>query len=1422
MSTYRPWHERSIFLSSTFHDMHAERDAFREIVIPGLAKRLRTERRRHHVREVDLRWGLDTFDIHDQEGKELKVLRFCLDLVRRSKPLMVVLLGDRYGWIPPDDRLRRAAGRQGFRQDVAGKSITHLEIEYGAFNPGLEMEAFFYLRTPLPYDRMTEVERALYSDEHHPDPAVRARAPKLAALRSQITTEIPPTRWRRYSPTWDGETRRVTGLEGWAQQVEEDLWTVLEEETRFVLAETSDGETAESRVLDAFVEDRARGAIGHGAILADCVETLAGLPGRPDVVSVQGEAGSGKSTLFARTLRAVTGTDVVTLPVSIGISPDSARVDGFLKTWIRDLSAQAGRPVPENLDAPASNLPRLFGERLGEVARTRRVALLIDGLDLLPAARGERLFWLPRPLPGNVCLMVTSSNAGVDPALETLGTVWSLTLEGLSPEEGAQCMRAHAERLNKELNPRIVAALSRKRLASGDHPAGNPLWLRTALELLMTLGEEEFLTPGQGGAVNPEQRLLDLLMETVEALPPSLEGLFSTLLAHAERAYGTDPVRFILAYLVCSVDGLGMRELRYLIERHSIAEWVAADVEGLRYLLAGQLAQRGEGERLRLLHREFQEAVRTRYLADSSLEQALHKALADLMGLQSIHDPGANGPVMIHLLAAGNPLDTLRRYAHLHGDAEQGAANEALAAQVIAGMGIGQNPGLDAVSRLFDPDRWFKDVEATSELHQISRDAYDDLMKDAQLANVVDQVCNLLVPRLRGTLPSEDIRRLLGPIRPQLQDRVRNAGSECRCRDASLQYHRLLQALCREDGDEAGELEHREALAGLLEGAPAGPWSGSSHSDLQAERLLEQAEAQWRAGRPEAAREALDAALSDASGGSHGPLFGDAPASARELHAAPKRKVAARHLHAALLVLSFDGDRGLGRAHLERALEVLEDLRGWAPYSVEGVELEVRARACLGRLLDGEDPVSSEDQYARAGSLLQELAMRGQASEQAERLAGKVDAWTVPRGGLFENFFGGIGRQQDWTEELDEWKQVADAVYQARDGLRGLAALGETLLRDGLPPMTPSGPGMRRPAPEPPPPPQPTTDLYSLFSEAAHAEDLDWDRARGKYLQLLSAADASDPWTMAEDGQMFPVAALLRSCSDSFKIRGERDITRQLLERAEELNTRLMEIIPDQPACLMELALNLKDLGCLCDEEGDRQEASRHHHRAIETLETLKGLDPDPTRGISTLLGTLLLAEGAGRHMAGEPGAIPLLERAAQELREQLGAVPEDVDATSRLAEVFDLLVLAQARDDRFDLALEAALQQVPLLEHLWRLDPSDPTRGLNLLMVLGRTGDIAMRVQRTDIGVDHLERASMLSQHPGMFEHLVPESLPSFIMPNDILGHIYMGSGQPELGNQKWKFCLQILAREVSRGGVLPPQMLARYHALQRHFGTG
>jgi hypothetical protein len=108
--------------------MHAERDYLRRVIFPELEERL--SQRRCHLEVIDFRWGIDSGSQAQEATNESLILKVCLGEIERTKPFFIGLLGDRYGWVPPDNLVMAIAREVGYERPVIGRSITELEIDF--------------------------------------------------------------------------------------------------------------------------------------------------------------------------------------------------------------------------------------------------------------------------------------------------------------------------------------------------------------------------------------------------------------------------------------------------------------------------------------------------------------------------------------------------------------------------------------------------------------------------------------------------------------------------------------------------------------------------------------------------------------------------------------------------------------------------------------------------------------------------------------------------------------------------------------------------------------------------------------------------------------------------------------------------------------------------------------------------------------------------------------------------------------------------------------------------------------------------------------------------------------------------------------------------------------------------------------------
>ena len=103
------WKVISIFISSTFLDMDMERDYLKYYVLPRLETEFAAYRLSFQL--IDLRWGVVTSDIEQEQEKQAAVLNVCFNEIKRSRPYFIGLIGERYGWIPPAQSIKEVMSR---------------------------------------------------------------------------------------------------------------------------------------------------------------------------------------------------------------------------------------------------------------------------------------------------------------------------------------------------------------------------------------------------------------------------------------------------------------------------------------------------------------------------------------------------------------------------------------------------------------------------------------------------------------------------------------------------------------------------------------------------------------------------------------------------------------------------------------------------------------------------------------------------------------------------------------------------------------------------------------------------------------------------------------------------------------------------------------------------------------------------------------------------------------------------------------------------------------------------------------------------------------------------------------------------------------------------------------------------------------
>ena len=169
------WRDVTVFISSTFRDMHAERDYLVKEIFPELSDWCAARQLR--LTDIDLRWGVTA-----EDARARSVVAACLHNIDDCRPFFLCLIGQRRGWVPTKEEIAAATYEEypTLSRRVGRMSITEMEIEHALLAPlhrivnglgtipEIAQRSLFCLRNEGCVKNLPQDARAVYYDD---DPA---------------------------------------------------------------------------------------------------------------------------------------------------------------------------------------------------------------------------------------------------------------------------------------------------------------------------------------------------------------------------------------------------------------------------------------------------------------------------------------------------------------------------------------------------------------------------------------------------------------------------------------------------------------------------------------------------------------------------------------------------------------------------------------------------------------------------------------------------------------------------------------------------------------------------------------------------------------------------------------------------------------------------------------------------------------------------------------------------------------------------------------------------------------------------------------------------------------------------------------------------------------------------------------------------
>lgn len=566
----------NVFVSSTFRDMDYERDLLHDEIIPEINEYCRPYG--EQIQLCDLRWGIDTSGFNEIDSSK-KVLSVCQDEIDRCKPYIISFLGERYGWVPNIDDLLDDSEYY-ISQNMIGKSVTELEIQYGALtcnNPN----AFFYFRKldgDPPRDYMSESE-----DSNK----------KLTALKREIRNKA-DERVRTYNVIWKDNV--MVGLEQLKAIVISDLKRIVDKElsiykhlSDFEKDQRQNWSLAEVKNIQYSyrpdIENNIQRFINEGV----------------KIIGIKGKSGSGKSSLASHFTYEFGNQGMYVLPVFCGNTKSSLSLIGITQYICSFFQENFGYMILGENSRSNIDIVEKMNYFLSRYSREqqRHLVIILDAIDQM-AVGASSILGIFRYIPDKITVLLTYTDKYIPEK-----PIKYIELRDMDTEDRRKILQgilhSNVNKISKTVFTKIVEMTS----------ISTPLQLGIIYNILLMFDREDFGKMRKGNDGLSEIEKINLYQ--IELIRQIQNDIGKYYLDRLSLKINKNLIDVVICYIAFSRQGLREKDLEELVSRNCPnLNWNYLDF--CRFVkLAGQyLIERADG-RYDFAHLYFRDVAASQY-----------------------------------------------------------------------------------------------------------------------------------------------------------------------------------------------------------------------------------------------------------------------------------------------------------------------------------------------------------------------------------------------------------------------------------------------------------------------------------------------------------------------------------------------------------------------------------------------------------------------------------------------------------------------------------------------------------------------------------------------------------------------------------------------------------------------------------------